>query len=107
MAGPRPILVVDDDDTLRQLLAEQLQHGGELETIEATSVATARELLKKPGARYDAMLLDITLPDGDGRDFCAELRREGVRMPIIILTGSDDESDIVRRSEEHTSELRH
>ncbi|MBF0889276.1 MULTISPECIES: response regulator transcription factor [Gluconobacter] len=96
MAGPRPILVVDDDDTLRRLLAEQLQHGGELEAVEATSVAAAREFLAKPGARYDAMLLDITLPDGDGRDFCAELRRAGVRMPIIILTGSDDEHDVVR-----------
>lgn len=38
----------------------------------------------------------MTLPDGDGRDFCAELRRQGVRMPIIILTGSDNEADVVR-----------
>ncbi|QDH17812.1 response regulator transcription factor [Swingsia samuiensis] len=96
MAGTRPILVVDDDDTLRSLLAEQLRHGGELEAVEASSVASARELVNRPGARYDAMLLDVTLPDGDGRDFCSELRKAGVRMPIIILTGSDDESDVVR-----------
>ncbi|GBD55862.1 DNA-binding response regulator [Gluconobacter wancherniae NBRC 103581] len=96
MAGPRPILVVDDDDTLRQLLVEQLQQGGELEAVEATSVETARELLSRQGARYDAMLLDITLPDGDGRDFCAQLRRQGLRLPIIMLTGSDEEGDVVR-----------
>ena len=36
------------------------------------------------------------LPDGDGRDFCAALRKRGLRMPIIMLTGSDDEADVVR-----------
>lgn len=96
MAGPRPVLIVDDDDTLRQLLVEQLQIEGEFEPVEAVSVADARDKLAATGSRVDAILLDVTLPDGDGRDFCAELRRQGVRMPIIILTGSDDEADVVR-----------
>lgn len=48
------------------------------------------------GARFDAIILDVSLPDGDGRDFCADLRRKGKRIPIIILTGSDDETDVVR-----------
>ena len=96
MAGPRPVLIVDDDDTLRRLLVEQLQIEGEFEPIEAVSVADARTKLAAPGARVDAILLDVTLPDGDGRDFCAELRRQGIRLPIIILTGSDDEADVVR-----------
>lgn len=96
MPGPRPILIVDDDDTLRRLLVEQLKLEGEFEPIQAVSVAEARAILDRVGARVDAILLDITLPDGDGRDLCLELRRRGVRMPIIILTGSDDEIDVVR-----------
>jgi len=51
---------------------------------------TARE------ARFDAVILDVTLPDGDGRDLCAKLRRGGLKVPIIMLTGSDQESDVVR-----------
>ncbi|GBR11082.1 MULTISPECIES: response regulator transcription factor [Asaia] len=96
MPGPRPVLIVDDDDTLRQLLVEQLKLEGEFEPIQAASVAEAKEKLGVTDVRVDAILLDVTLPDGDGRDFCAELRRQGIRMPIIILTGSDDEADVVR-----------
>lgn len=96
MTGARPILVVDDDRILRQTLVEQLQLEGEFTVEEAASLAEAREKLKEPDSRFDALLLDVSLPDGDGRDFCAELRKDGLRMPIIMLTGSDDESDIVR-----------
>ena len=46
--------------------------------------------------RYDAILLDVGLPDADGRDFCAQLRRDGNNTPIIMLTGADAESDVVR-----------
>ncbi|WP_395494533.1 response regulator transcription factor [Acetobacter sp. KSO5] len=96
MTGARPILVVDDDRILRQTLVEQLQLEGEFTVQEAASLAEAREKLKTPDSRFDALLLDVSLPDGDGRDFCAELRKDGLRMPIIMLTGSDDEADIVR-----------
>ncbi|GAN59041.1 MULTISPECIES: response regulator transcription factor [Acetobacter] len=96
MTGARPILVVDDDQILRQTLVEQLQLDGEFAVKEAASLAEAREKLKAPDSRFDAVLLDVTLSDGDGRDFCAELRKDGFRMPIIMLTGSDDEADIVR-----------
>ena len=96
MSGARPILIVDDDQTLRQMLVEQLQVEGKFQAVEADSVAAAWEALKAPDARFDAIILDVTLPDGDGRDFCVELRRAGLRMPIVMLTGSDDEADIVR-----------
>lgn len=96
MTGARPILVVDDDQILRQTLVEQLQLDGEFAVKEAASLAEAREKLKAPDSRFDAVLLDVTLSDGDGRDFCAELRKDGFRMPIIMLTGSDNEADIVR-----------
>ncbi|MCQ8240203.1 response regulator transcription factor [Rhizosaccharibacter radicis] len=96
MAGERPILVVDDDQALRDTLVEQLQVDGEFAVHEADTIARAAELLDQQGARFDALILDVSLPDGDGRDFCAEQRRQGRRMPIIMLTGSDDETDIVR-----------
>ncbi|WP_338333534.1 response regulator transcription factor [Acetobacter sp. LMG 32666] len=96
MTGARPILVVDDDQVIRRALTEQLQVDGEFLVLEAATLAEAREKMKGPDARCDAILLDVSLPDGDGRDFCAELRKEGLRMPVIMLTGSDDEADIVR-----------
>jgi DNA-binding response OmpR family regulator len=96
MTGDRPILVVDDDDTLRDTLAEQLQVDGEFRADEARTLAEAAAKLSAKDARYDAVILDVTMPDGDGRDFCARLRQGGYRMPIIMLTGSDEESDVVR-----------
>ncbi|HTR17323.1 MAG TPA: response regulator transcription factor [Acetobacteraceae bacterium] len=96
MGGERPILIVDDDQTLREELAAQLQVDGEFAVAEASAIAEAEEKIKAQGARFDALILDVTLPDGDGRDLCASLRRQGLRMPIIMLTGSDDEADVVR-----------
>jgi DNA-binding response OmpR family regulator len=96
MAGERPILIVDDDASLLEELAAQLQVDGEFNADEAASVSEAEAKLKLRDARYDALILDVSLPDGDGRDFCAALRRQGLRMPIIMLTGSDEEADVVR-----------
>ncbi|HME39786.1 MAG TPA: response regulator transcription factor [Steroidobacteraceae bacterium] len=53
-------------------------------------------LINASRLRFDAIILDVGLPDGDGRDYCAELRRRGVKAPIIILTGSGEEIDVVR-----------
>ncbi|MFC0410299.1 response regulator transcription factor [Roseomonas elaeocarpi] len=96
MSGPRPILIVDDDSSLRATLSEQLSLEGEFTAHEAGTADEASKALLAPGARFDAVLLDIGLPDGDGRDLCARLRREGVRVPIVMLTGADGESDVVR-----------
>ena len=96
MAGPRPILVVDDDEALRQTLAEQLAHDGEFVATEAATAAEASARLAAEDSRFDAIVLDIGLPDGDGRELCARLRKQGLRMPILMLTGADGEQDIVR-----------
>ncbi|MBU6419686.1 MAG: response regulator transcription factor [Proteobacteria bacterium] len=95
MAGPRPILIVDDDTALRGALMEQLSVNGEFAPEEASSLAEAETKLST-GARYDALLLDVGLPDGDGRDFCRILRERGIKAPIIMLTASSEESDVVR-----------
>jgi DNA-binding response OmpR family regulator len=96
MNGARPILIVDDDASLRAELAAQLQMDGEFFAEEADTIAAAEAKLGEGAPHFGAVLLDVTLPDGDGRDLCAALRRNGVRLPIIMLTGSDDEADVVR-----------
>ena len=96
MSGERPILVVDDDETLRETLIEQLQVDGEFRAEEAGTLAEAEGKITSKDSRFDAVILDVGMPDGDGRDLCATLRRQGFRMPIVMLTGSDEETDIVR-----------
>jgi len=96
MTVERPVLIVDDDDALRATLAEQLAVDGEFQAIEANSIQAAETLLAAENARFDAILLDISLPDGDGRDLCARLRQAGNKLPIIMLTGADEEEDVVR-----------
>jgi DNA-binding response OmpR family regulator len=96
MATPRPILIVEDDAALRSTLVEQLALDGDFTADEAESAGEAEAKLANANARYDAILLDIGLPDADGRDFCAKLRRDGRQMPIIMLTGADAEADVIR-----------
>lgn len=96
MSTKRPILIVDDDEEFCQTLAEQLNEEGGFAVITATGVAAAKAVLDVKDARVDAIILDIGLPDGDGCDYCATLRRQGHQMPVIILTGADGEADVVR-----------
>jgi DNA-binding response OmpR family regulator len=95
MLAARPVLIVEDDDALRQVLADQVASGGLFSSTEAATLDEANRHLAAPEARCDAIILDITLPDGDGRDFCAKIRRQGHMMPIIMLTGATDEDDVV------------
>ncbi len=96
MTAERPILIVDDDATLREALLGQLQVDGEFAVAEAATISAAEAMMTGKDSRFDAIILDVSLPDGDGRDLCASLRKQGLRMPIIMLTGSDDEADVVR-----------
>jgi DNA-binding response OmpR family regulator len=96
MSAERPILIVDDDGVLRETLADQLAVDGEFTAVAAGTIGEAEEKLNAKDARFDAVILDVGLPDGDGRDLCTKLRRQGQKMPIIMLTGSDAETDVVR-----------
>ena len=100
----RSILFVEDDTALRATLAEHFAHDGEFITQEAGSAADAEALLSAGQTRYDAILLDVGLPDADGRDFCARLRRQGHRQPVIMLTGADGEQDVIRGLESGASD---
>lgn len=77
------ILVVDDDPLSRKMLNYLLQDEG-FKVLEAESIQTARLLIKQQVPSLT--LLDLTLPDGDGLDFCEELSQQATSMPIIIVT---------------------
>jgi DNA-binding response OmpR family regulator len=96
MATPRPILIIEDDATVRETLLDQLSLDGEFAPLAAETAATADALLERDGARFDAILLDVGLPDADGREYCAKLRKAGIAVPIIMLTGAGAEQDVVR-----------
>lgn len=93
MTSAKRILLVDDDTALRQSLAEQIRLLEEFETAEAGDGAAALETARQGG--FSAILLDVGLPDMDGRDVCKLLRREGVRCPIIMLTASSTDADTI------------
>src|SRR5258708_16581527 len=80
----RKILVVDDDAALRHSLAEQLRLHEEFAPAEAENGAKALELVGHQ--HFDAILLDVGLPDMDGRELCRLMRRTDVRPPLLILS---------------------
>lgn len=93
MGQVKNILLVDDDDSLRQSLAEQLHLLEEFGTVEASTAAGGLAAIKD--ADFAAVLLDVGLPDMDGRDLCRLMRREGVRCPIIMLTAAGTDADAI------------
>ncbi len=91
MTSGKKILLVDDDQDLRQALSEQLALHEEFVIAEA---ATAADALKATEEEYyDAIILDVGLPDMDGRETCRLLRRNGVKSPILMLTGQVTDAD--------------
>jgi DNA-binding response OmpR family regulator len=93
MTRKRTLLLVDDDQDLRTTLAEQFELTGEFVTVMAETagagVAAARD--HSP----DLILLDVDLPDLDGRDACKAMRTAGFVGPVLMLTGADTDSDTV------------
>jgi DNA-binding response OmpR family regulator len=89
----RKILIADDDDDLRAALAEQLALYDEFEPVQASTAAAAIEHAQHQ--RPDLVLMDVGLPDMDGRDAVKTLRDGGFKNPIIMLTGHDSEADTV------------
>jgi DNA-binding response OmpR family regulator len=95
MTDRRPILIVEDDLDLCAALTEHFAAGDEFEAVCVGTCAAAEAIAIAPERRVDAIVLDLTLPDGNGRDLCLRLRRAQVQLPIMMLTGSVDEQDVV------------
>jgi DNA-binding response OmpR family regulator len=93
MTTGKRVLLVDDDAILLKMLSEQLRLHEEFSTAEAESGAQALEQVKSD--HFDIIILDVGLPDIDGREVCRLMRRGGVKAPIIMLTGADTDADTI------------
>jgi DNA-binding response OmpR family regulator len=93
MPTAKTLLIIDDDDDLREALAEQLALHEEFRTVQAATATEGVRLGRE--IRADLILLDVDLPDMDGREACRLLRKDGVSTPIIMLTAQDSDADTV------------
>jgi DNA-binding response OmpR family regulator len=91
MARRKTILIVDDDPDLREALAEQFREGDEFSVVEAEDANSAIASVQDGGV--DAVILDVNLPDMDGRAACRQMRELGAAVPIIMLTGQTEDAD--------------
>src|ERR1700739_892185 len=89
----RKILIVDDDAELRDALREQLSPLEEFEVIVAENGSKGVEAARAD--QVDVVIMDVGLPDIDGREAVRILRRNGFKSPIIMLTGHDTDSDTI------------
>jgi len=93
MPNSRKILIVDDDDDLRDSLVEQIALHDEFEAV-AVENGTKGVQAAKAG-QIDLVIMDVGLPDLDGREAVRILRKNGFKAPIIMLTGHDTDSDTI------------
>jgi len=96
MSTARPVLIVEDDDASREALVDRLAASGAWQPVEAATLGEATQLLGSAPARFDAVVLDADLPDGNGCDFCAQMRRHGHKMPVILVSRASEDADVVR-----------
>lgn len=93
MSQTRKLLVCDDDTDLRAALVEQLKLYEEFEVSEAMNAAQAMAAVKAD--HVDLAIMDVGLPDMDGREAVKQMRKNGFRSPVIMLTGHDSEADTI------------
>ncbi|MGV6802061.1 MAG: response regulator transcription factor [bacterium] len=94
MARAKRILLVDDDDLLRETLLDQFSVHDEF-NVEGLPTANEAIAKVKEEAHIDLVLLDVGLPDMDGREACRVMRKGGFKSPVIMLTGADSEADTI------------
>jgi two-component system response regulator MprA len=83
------LLLVEDDPDLRSLLARGLSEEG----FSVTAVGDGASALARADEQIDALVIDVGLPDADGRDVCQALRARGSRAPVLFLTARDAVTD--------------
>ena len=93
MSVAKKILLVDDDADLREALADQLMMMDEFDVYEADDGHRGVERAKSE--MHDLIILDVGLPDIDGREVCRLMRKQGVKCPVIMLTGHTSDSDTI------------
>jgi DNA-binding response OmpR family regulator len=93
MPNTRKILIVDDDAELRDALTEQLSLHEEFDAVAAENGTKGVQAAK--AGQIDLVIMDVGLPDIDGREAVRILRKNGFKAPIIMLTGHDTDSDTI------------
>ncbi|MEM7241059.1 MAG: response regulator transcription factor [Pseudomonadota bacterium] len=93
MSSLKKILLVDDDPDLREVLADQLVLTEEFDVFEAEDGQSGLERAKE--MLHDLVILDVGLPDMDGRELCRLMRKQGVKCPIVMLTAQDSDADTI------------
>lgn len=89
----RTVLLVDDDNDLREVIVEQLSLYEEFEVLQEQSAAKGIEAARNQ--MIDLIVMDVGLPDMDGREAVKLLRKGGFKSPIVMLTGHDTDSDTI------------
>jgi DNA-binding response OmpR family regulator len=93
MSTVRKVLIIDDDDALRETLKEQFTLHDEFAITDAATASAGLKQLRSE--MVDLVLLDVRLPDMDGRETCKQMRKSGYRGPIVMLTAQDTEADTI------------
>ena len=93
MSVAKRILLVDDDGDLREALAEQLMMIEDFDVFEAETGTAGIERAREE--MHDLIILDVGLPDMDGREVCRMMRKTGVKCPVLMLTGNDSDADTI------------
>lgn len=93
MTQVKTILLIDDDDDLRAALAEQFVMTEEFSVVEAGTGAGALTHVKN--GLFDLLIIDVGLPDTDGRELCRLMRKQGLKTPVIMLTGHATDADTI------------
>src|SRR3954466_3214802 len=93
MTNARKILIVDDDTELRDALVEQLALHEEFDAEAVDSGSKGVQIARN--GHVDLVIMDVGLPDMDGREAVKLLRKSGFKAPIIMLTGHDTDSDTI------------
>ena len=93
MTQVKTILLIDDDDDLREALTEQFVMTEEFAVVEAGTGEDALQHLKK--GLFDLLIVDVGLPDTDGRELCRLIRKQGLKTPVIMLTGHTTDVDTI------------
>ena len=93
MGTTKKIIIIDDDDMLRETLKEQFSLHDEFAVTDVANATAGVKAVKADHA--DLVLLDVNLPDMDGREACKIIRRNGYKGPVIMLTGQGSDSDTI------------
>ena len=87
------VLLVEDQDELRDALSDQLLVTQEFMVVQAANGQEALHHIAQKS--FDLIILDVGLPDTDGRELCKVMRKQRVKCPIVMLTGHDGDADTI------------